>query len=113
MAKVQIQPTLTNANGLEEVKRFGDMITQAIIRELNGRLQFVANIAAAGPYEVTFVNGTDPVQVRHSFGQVPQGFLVINLSAGIFVYKPASFEWTTTRIWLQASAAGVATIYLV
>jgi hypothetical protein len=52
-------------------------------------------------------------ETSYDFGKIPQGFLVISLDSGIVVFKPASPEWSSSRIYLQATAAGNALIYVV
>lgn len=113
MAKLTIIPDVSQVKGLEDLKLFTAMALKSIVTEFNGRIDFVSNINAAGPYSATFANGTDAVTVRHGLGRIPLGFLVINLNAGIVVFKPATAQWTSQQIQLQATAAGVATFYVV
>lgn len=113
MAKLTVIPDVSQVNGLDEVKKFTAMNFKTIVNEINGRLNFVSNIEAAGPYQVEFPNGSDVVIVTHNLSRVPTGFLVINLDSGIVVFKPATPAWTNSRIYLQATAAGSALIYVV
>lgn len=113
MAKLTVIPDVSQVKGLEELKKFTAMNFKTIVNEINGRLNFVQNVEAAGPYEVEFLNGTDVVNVKHSLGRVPAGFLVISLDSGIVVFKPATSVWTSLQIQLQATAAGIAQIYVV
>ena len=113
MARLKVIPDVSQSPSWVELMRFSSMLFQQIVEQINGNLQFGQNIRSAGPYQVEFANGTDPVAVAHNFGAVPSGFLVINLDAGIVVYKPSGLEWTRSQIWLRATSAGSATLYLV
>lgn len=113
MAKLTVIPDVSQVKGLEDLKLYTSMALRSIINEINGRLDFVENVRAAGPYDVEFLNASDVTIVDHKLNRVPTGFLVISLDSGIVVFKPASPEWSSSRIYLQATAAGNAKIYVV
>lgn len=113
MAKVVIRPGMSNLKEWEELRRFTSMGFESLVDEVNGRLDFVANIRASGPHTVTFQTSADIMTITHNLGKVPQGFLMIDLNAGEVVYRPISPVWTAQKAYLQASGAVTATVLII
>ncbi len=113
MARITILPGMSNLDDWESLRRFTSMAVEAITTEVNGRLTFGGNIDASGPHSVTFASASDVQAVAHNLGRIPTGFIVVNLNAGIVVYQPSVPAWLKDQIFLQASGAGTATIYVV
>lgn len=113
MARVNfVAKLIQRVEGVEEVRRWTTAALNAIIGQVNGRLDFVDNVRAAGPYDLTF-NGTDYVTVNHNLGRTPVGFILLKIDADETVYVPAAPPWTDTDVFLIASGPCVARVYLV
>ena len=112
MAKVKIFPGISQVADWLDLRRFSSMVIDAIVGEVNGRIDFVDNIRASGPHAAIFLSSSSVATITHNLNRVPSGFLVINLNTGISVFKPASPEWSDTKIYLQASGAGTASVYV-
>lgn len=113
MAKITILPGLSNVKSWEDLRRFTSMVVEAIASEVNGKLDIGTNLRASGPHSVSFASSSDVQAVPHTLNRVPQGFIVINLDSVITVYQPAAPAWLASTIYLRASGAGTATLYVV
>lgn len=105
---------VANLKTWQELRRWTSVALQTIRQELNGNITFQENIAAAGPYTLTF-EGPGILQLRHDLGEVPQVIMGQKLSANINVWAPqgADYVWQEGIIWLESSGAGSITFYLV
>lgn len=114
MARVKIFNSFNNLDPKEFIRWCSAFVID-LVTQFNGKIDFVENIRASGIHEVVFIDSADIVSVPHNLGRVPDGFIVINLSAPITVYKPAgaAYGWTDTTIYLQASAGATASIYII
>lgn len=112
MARVLISDLLQNLKDIEEVKRFLSIAIQKILQQINGSLEFVQNVKASGPHDVTLVSGS-VVKVDHGLGQTPQGYLVISQSAAFTIFKATSPEWDSGSIYLNASGSGTAKVLII
>lgn len=113
MARVTILPGLSQVKSWEDLRRFTSMVIEAIASEVNGKLDIGQNLRTSGPHSVTFASASDVQALPHTLNRVPQGIMVINLNSAIVVYQPASPAWSANTIYLQASGAGTATLYVV
>jgi hypothetical protein len=117
MAQVSTPVTIQNVQSFEDLRRFVKKALTDIINQINGNIQFVSNIAAAGPYQLTFTAANAPVSLAHVLGVVPSGFIVINTTAAMSIYKAPGngngIDWTQTSIVLQSDRVGTATLYLI
>lgn len=115
MGRVKGVPSLSDVPTWQELRRYASIAIDRIMGQLNGGISFGENITASGPSVVTFASSADIQTVGHNLGRVPQGFIVVKLSAGITVYQPAGAEnaWQSDKIFLTASGAGTATLYVI
>lgn len=124
MAKVKIFNQMSNIGSAEDFQRFISALVSDVVQKFNGSLSFVENIRASGsgnknvpsePLSVTFINSTDVQRIPHSLRFVPNGFIVVKLDAAETLYAPtgSSYAWTSDTIYLQASDAVTASIYIV
>lgn len=112
MARVGLFQKLSNL-GVSDFLRYGSSLIESLVSEFNGRIDFVENIRAAGPYQVVFPNSSTVVSVTHNLGRVPQGFLVLYVTGAGVVYKPQGYDFTDKKISLQANTAVTAVILVV
>lgn len=115
MGRVKGVPSLSEVPTWQDLRRYASIAVERIMGQLNGGLSFGENITASGPSVVTFASATDIQVVGHNLGRVPQGFIVVKLDAAITVYQPSGDEnaWQNDKIFLRASGAGTATLYVV
>ncbi len=113
MAKVTVPSTLSNITTQSDLQRFLSAFVSQITQQVNGSLQFHANIATTPPIVVGFTSGV--IGVSHGLGRVPGGFLVVNLTAAASIYSPqgAAYAWTANAVYLQSSAGVTATLFLI
>lgn len=122
MSKVKIFNVLSNLTKFEDFSRFASALFTDMVHKFNGDISFVENIRATGagdknnpsePLSVTFTSSSEVKTVPHTLGFVPNGFLVVNLSAAASIYAPSGNDWTSSVIYLQSSAAATAKIYII
>lgn len=124
MAKVKIFSQMSELIDANSFRRFVSALVADIVQKMNGTLSFVENIRATGggdkdnpsrPLGVTFPSSSDVLAVKHNLGFVPNGFLVVKLNSPEVVYAPtaSAYEWTSDTIYLQASGAVTASIYVI
>lgn len=115
MGRVRTFNIFSNLDTFENFQRFVSSFLGDIIAQFNGKLDFVENIRASGLHSVIFASSSDIQTVDHKLGLVPKGFLVVNPNAAQTVYKPSgsAYTWTDTKVYLQASGALTADIYII
>lgn len=124
MAKVKIFNVLSNLTKFEDFSRFASALFTDIVQKFNGDISFVENIRATGagdklnpsePLSVTFASSSEVQTVNHTLGFVPNGFLIVNMTAAASIYAPSGTgnEWTSSAIYLKSSAAVTAKIYII
>lgn len=115
MARVNNIPT--NLQSLKEVPnlaRFTSAAIDSIVSQVNGKLDFVDNVRVSGPLAVAFTTPNVAVKVIHFLGRQPVGYLVIGQDAAASIYFPSlvTFPWTSTQIYLSASAIVNAQVFV-
>ena len=96
-----------------EMPRFTAINFDAIATQINGNLEFGPNIKASTTVVVFPTAGT-VVAVPHTLGRVPQGYFVIKQDiAGSVLTSELTYPWTSTTIYLNASAAMTVTLIIV
>ncbi len=121
MGALRVFSNLSNLADFPSFSRFASAFFQDVFQQVNGNLEFVKNVRAAGPYTLDFVAAAAPLKVTHSLRIVPQGYLLIyqNLPGFIYGVNTAATPWTTSEIYLQAVNAAsapmsvTATIYVI
>lgn len=111
MAKIKAATTLQNCEDLDQLRRFVGAFNEDAANQVNGRLTFGDNIKSTSTISVSFT-GAGSIEVPHSLGVVPQGFLVIYKTAGVDIYA-SSTTWTETKIFLTAGGAVNARIIVI
>lgn len=86
---------------------------QAIQRTINGQLEFGFNLRSSRQ-ECAF-SGTTVLRIAHGLRKMPTGFIVINLDAGVVIYRPtgAQYAWTDSTIYLVSTGTVNATIEVI
>lgn len=111
MAKAVVQ-NISNCAPME-MPRFTAINFDAIATQLNGNIEFGANIKTSTT-TVVFLTAGQVVAVPHTLGQIPQGYIVIKQNAaGSILTSELTNPWTATTIYLNASAAMNATLIIV
>lgn len=111
MAKAVLS-NVSNMSG-SDVPRYCSINFQNIETQLNGNIEFGANIKASTTI-VVFQTANTVVAVPHTLGRVPQGYVVIKQNAvGSILTSELTNPWTSTVIYLNASAAMTATLTIV
>lgn len=115
MSSIRIFNNMSNLDSFESFSRFVSAYINELTTQVNGKLDFISNIRASGPFVIGFTNASNIRGVTHSLGFVPQGFLVINQTASASIYQPqgASYGWTDSLVYLQASAGVTASLYII
>lgn len=115
MGALQIFNKFSNLSNFQDFQRFVSAFLDQLYTQFNGKIDFVSNIRASGPSVVGFTNSTNVRGVTHGLGFVPNGFLTINKTAAADIYAAngTSYPWTSTVIYLQASAGVTATFYVI
>lgn len=103
---------ISNMEG-DDVARYASTNFDAIGLALNGNIEFGANIRSSTSIAVFLVAG-QVVAVPHKLGRTPQGYFVIKQdAAGSVLTSELTNPWTSTVIYLNASAAMTATLIIV
>lgn len=104
----------SNISTPENFQRWVSSFSESLVGEINGRLDFVSNIRASGPFVLGFTSVSQVFGVTHGLGVVPTGFLTLNITASSVLFAPSgvSFPWTDSKIYLKASAGCTAIIYV-
>lgn len=90
----------------EDLRRVTDQGFQNLYKLMNGNVQFQDNINCQ---IVEVIVSTATITIDHNFGRIPYGFLVLNQNANANIWS-ASFAWTSSSIYLTASATVTAKI---
>ncbi len=110
MSQIKAPQSVSQAADFESLKRFVAQTLEAIISEVNGRLNFGDNIQGAFN---TFVFPGPGVEVGadHGIGKVPAGYLVVSATGPMSVYDGSTAN-SDVKIFLRSSAAGTAKVFV-
>ena len=103
---------ITRDTGIDIVKEDGEkwrflaQWLENLVQLLNNGLKFSDNFDAKIVSAVFTAANTDTA-VTHGLGRVPSGYIITSSSASMSVYT-GSIAWTSSTIYLRASAAGTA-----
>jgi hypothetical protein len=111
MAKLPSIPSFSNVETLDALTRYSSIAVGDIQNQVNGNLQFDANIKSS-TVDVSFPAANVDVLVSHSLGQTPSGFLVANLSASASIYQGQT-PWDGSSIYLRSSSICSAKIIVI
>lgn len=107
-------PKVSSVESWEELRQKTSNFFELLVPIINGNVEFAANIRASfGEINVPAANQV--VGVSHNMPAIPQGYLIIYQSAGavIFAADPAQYPWTSSQIFLTASAPVTARVILI
>lgn len=115
MSKIRVFNILSNIPTVPDLQRFLSAFINELTQKFNGQIDFVDNIRAAGPYVVGFTNSSQVFSLDHTLNAVPKGFVNIYQTAAASIYAPqgSQYAWTSSTVFLQASAGVTASIYLI
>jgi hypothetical protein len=113
MGRPQAQFMLASLTTVEDLARYTAAALDEIQGMLSGRLVFVDNVQASGPLTASL--GTQPTAISHSLNRVPAGYLIISQDAAASIFRPSvvNYPWSQSQIFLQASSAVNATLYVI
>lgn len=111
MAQVKSNSNLDNVKK-EDLARYVSIALGDIVNQMNGGLEFKYNLMSSSLLTVTFSKINTDVQVNHDAGFIPKGFIVINPSAAMIIFK-GILPWTQNTIFLQSNVVGTAALYVV
>lgn len=107
--RVKSPRTLSNLDGLEELKQYTSQTVGQLFDLTNGRITFSENIQCK-QVSVSFVTPNADTVVAHGLGYAPNGYITVDLSAAMIVYN-GSFR-DSTNIALKSSATGTAKLIM-
>lgn len=106
---------LENVSNAEmgDIPRYTGVNFERVATAINGRIEFGPNIPATIT-QVIFTAANTVTTVPHGLLVVPQGYIIIKQNAaGSIVTSELTNPWTTTNIYLSASAAMTATLIII
>lgn len=109
MGRIDSPDNLASVRSWEELREYVARFFRRADLELNGRLDFVDNIRAAGPFTVTLMPAQDTV-IRHGLSVVPLGVLPIEQAIAASVLTQSK---TTESITLRGSATFAVTLFVI
>lgn len=116
MAKVtNISTLLQRVSSLEDLRRFVSSGLDALITQVNGKLDFVDNVRCDGPLTVVFNAAYTTVRVTHGLGRTPIGYLIIQQNGAASVIRPTGTGtvWDDVQIFLQADTTVTVQLFVV
>lgn len=116
MSKISIFSRFSELDTFKEFQRFVSAYIDQLTAQFNGNINFVSNVRASGPHDLTFSNGATYIGVTHSLRAIPTGIMPIytGVTAAVLYAAPgASLAWTDSVIYLQASTGCTARIYVI
>lgn len=94
----------------EEFKRYVSIWIDQASDVINGRLSLSDNFDAQF-ISVQFSAINTQVEVGHTLGRIPQGYIVVGLSAALTVYDGNATN-TSAVLYLKSSAVGTARLFV-
>lgn len=108
--KITATNDFTNLETLEDVKRYASIAVGQIKDALNGLLTFQDNFQSQ-IVSVSFASVNTDVQISHSLGRVPTGYLHIRSTAAMVLYDGASAN-TDALLYIRSNGVGTATVLI-
>jgi len=106
--KLKLPLDLKSVGSFEDLRRFTSLCIKEIVDLVNGSIDVVDNLSVS-LVSVTFSGASTTVEVSHTLGRVPRGYLVAKLSTGIVVFDGNGTN-TDALFYVQATGAGTATL---
>lgn len=108
--KIKVVQDIGNVTSWEDLRRFSSQSINLITVVINGGIDLVDNCATVLA-DVTFANGNSEVEVKHSLGKVPSGYLIAGKSSSFDIYNGPTPN-TNQAIYIKGTAAGSASILI-
>jgi len=108
--KINATPDLSNLTEISEVTRFGTRILKQLFDALNGNLT-VADNFKWDSVSVEFGTADTEVQVVHTLGQVPNGYILAGATVAMSLFDGDTAN-TTTELYIKSNAVGTATVLI-
>ena len=108
--KITQNPDVSNVPNLEDLKRFSSILFGQIASAVNGGLSLPDNFFGQA-ISVTFSAANTDTPLDHNLNKIVTNYIVLNRSANMVIFNGSGAS-TSSRIYLQSSAAGTATVYL-
>lgn len=110
MALIRASDQIENIREDKEKFRYIQLYLQDNTNQVNGGLEILKNLRQS-VVSATFTSANTDTTFNHSLNSVPNGFIVIWLSAAMTVYN-GSINASNTQITLRSSAVGTAQVLL-
>ncbi len=106
--KIKTIQDISNVQSWEDLRRYSSQSINDLVTVVNGKIDFVDNCSTSlAP--VQFTKANVEVEVKHSLGRVPSGYIVAGKSASFDIYNGASPN-TDSTIYVKGTVAGTATL---
>ncbi len=109
--KLKVPQTISNVDNFDDLKRFTDQITSALVSIVNGGLNFGDNVAVSFT-TFTFIAANTTYQINHTLGVIPTGYIPISKSISTDIYNGTGSS-TTTYLYLKSSVANATVTVMV
>lgn len=106
--KLNAVQNISNVTTVSDLARYASIVFEQIESILNGGVTFTDNFQSA-IVSVTFSAANTQVQIAHSLGRIPVGYILTKASAAMIIYDGGSAN-TANDIFLKSSAIGNAQI---
>lgn len=113
MSRIVGSPGVSNVTSWEELRRYTSKLFELILPVINGGIDFQNFTCSVASINFTAANQT--LAVPHDLPFVPTGYLVTyqNSPAVIYGADAAVYFWTTSNIYLTASAPVIANLIII
>jgi len=102
--KLNAVQNVSNVDTVTDLARYTSITLDQIESILNGGITFLDNFQAS-IVNVSFTMANTEMQISHTLGRVPSGYILINASAAMIIYNGGSAN-TANDIFLKSSAVG-------
>ncbi len=106
--KIKTIQDTSNVQSWEELRRFSSQSINDLVTVINGKIDLVDNCSTTLA-SVQFTKPNIEVEVKHSLGKIPSGYIVAGKSASFDIYNGSSPN-TDSTIYVKGTVAGTATL---
>lgn len=111
MSQITQNFDLSAPDDIDGLKKYLAPFASDVIQQINGNLQFGANINAAMVW-VNFPNANTNVRVTHTLNTTPSGYWPVRLSAAGSIYDGSGIVLGTQFANLKSSASGMTALIM-
>lgn len=108
--KPNYEYSLNSITGMKELAAKVSVALKNIFDIFTNNVTFSENMLCTIVQGVVLQNSVE-LGISHNLGKIPQGYLIINQSAGAFIYRGSGI-WNDRQIYLISSADVVADIII-